>query len=263
VTDADPSRLTLYWQPGCTSCLKVREFLREHSIGFESINVRADAGALATLEARGVRSVPVLVRGDEFVLGQDIDEVARFVGVALERTRLPDDVLAARLLALLDLAAAFTRRIPDGALGTTLPGRTRTYLDLVYHVSMIVSALLDAAAGGAVTFEHFKRKPPGEVRKAEDAALVVERMSRTFAGWWAANRTAPPARLDTYYGFHPFAIVFERTVWHVAQHVRQLESIVARLTGSAAPGIPRHLLENLPLPRDIWDEELPMPGDPA
>jgi glutaredoxin len=253
----------VYWQPGCTSCLKVKEFLREHSIEFDSINVRQDARAFARLETHGVRSVPVLVRGEDFVLGQDIDEVARFVGVALERVRLPDDVLAARLMALLDLAAHFTRRIPDAALATALPGRTRTYLDLVYHVPMIVSALLDATAGGSVTFEHFKRKPPADVRTPESAAQVTQRMSQTFAAWWAANRALPPAQLDTYYGVHPFAIVLERTVWHVAQHVRQLESIVEHLTGTAAPGIPEHLLTALPLPRDIWDEELPMPGDSA
>jgi glutaredoxin len=263
VTDPARHRIALYWQPGCTSCLKVREFLREHAIEFDSINVRENADALATLAARGLRSVPVLMRGDDFVLGQDIDEVARFVGVVLERARLPDGVLAARLMALLDVAAHLTRRLPEAALATALPGRARTYLDLVYHVPMIVSALLDAAAGGKVTFEHFKRKPPAEVRTPEDAAQVIQRMSQAFAAWWAANRASPPPRLDTYYGAHPFSIVLERTVWHVAQHVRQLESIVERLAGSSAPGIPGQLLEGLPLPRDIWDEELPMPGSPT
>jgi hypothetical protein len=166
-------------------------------------------------------------------------------------------------MALCDLAAHFTRRIPDTALHTALPGRTRTNLDLVYHVPMIVSALLDATAGGAVTFEHFKRKPPVEVRTFASAADVTQRMSQTFAAWWTTNRARPPARLDTYYGSQPFTIVLERTVWHVAQHVRQLESILERLTGGAAQGIPQHLLVDLPLPRDIWDEELPMPGEHA
>jgi glutaredoxin len=255
--------LKVYWQPGCTSCLKVRELLREHGIEFESINVRADPDAVAALAQRGVRSVPVLVRGDEVMLGQNIDDVARFVGIRLERTRLPDDVLAARLMALLDLAAHLTRAIPDPALPTTLPGRTRTYLDLAYHVPMIVSALLDAAAGGSVTFEHFKRKPPAEVRTAERAAEVTARMSQSFAEWWAAHRDLPPSRLDTYYGVHPFNIVLERTVWHVGQHVRQLEWLAQQLNDAPIPVRSAHLVADLPLPGDIWDEELPMPDVPA
>ena len=255
--------LQVYWQPGCTSCLKVREFLREHSLEFESINVREHPDALAALAARGVRSVPVIVRGNDHVLGQNIDDIAAFVGVTLDRTRLPDDVLAARLMALLDLAAHYTRRIPDAALATALPGRTRTYRDLTYHVPMIVGALLDAAAGGSLTFEHFKRKPPVDVRTAGDSAAVIKGMSQTFAEWWTANRARPPAQLDTYYGRQPFAVVLERTVWHVAQHVRQLDTIVQRLVGAGEVQIPRELLDGLPLPHDVWDEELPMPGEHA
>jgi hypothetical protein len=205
----------------------------------------------------------VLVRGDDVMLGQNIDDVARFVGVTLERTRLPDEVLASRLMALLDLAAHLTRRIPDAALSTTLPGRSRTYLDLAYHVPMIVSALLDAAAGGSVTFEHFKRKPAADVHTAASAAHVTTRMSQAFAEWWLANRERPPSQLDTYYGAHPFGIVLERTVWHVGQHVRQLEWLVQQLSDTPIPVRSAHLLTDLPLPRDIWDEELPMPGDPA
>ena len=128
---------------------------------------------------------------------------------------------------------------------------------------MIVGALLDAAAGGSLTFEHFKRKPPVDVRTAGDSAAVIKGMSQTFAEWWTANRARPPAQLDTYYGRQPFAVVLERTVWHVAQHVRQLDTIVRRLVDAGEVQIPRDLLAGLPLPHDVWDEELPMPGEHA
>ncbi|MCB1625044.1 MAG: glutaredoxin family protein, partial [Pseudomonadales bacterium] len=72
-------QLQLYWQPGCTSCLRTREFLMENGVDFESINVRSDGAALRSLAARGLRSVPVLLRGEHYVLAQDLDEVARFV----------------------------------------------------------------------------------------------------------------------------------------------------------------------------------------
>jgi hypothetical protein len=34
-----------YWQPGCTSCLRMKEFLAKHGVPFISVNVLEDKGA--------------------------------------------------------------------------------------------------------------------------------------------------------------------------------------------------------------------------
>jgi glutaredoxin len=252
-------KLTVYWQPGCTSCLRVREFLRERGIGFESVNVREDPLAMARLAELGVRTVPVVARGSSFVLAQDLDEVARFVGVTIERDRLPVEVLAARIPRLLDCAAAITRRFPDAALGTPLPGRKRTNLDLAYHVPQIVVALLDAVAGGCLTYEHFNRKPPVWLATAEGAATSTERVARAFGQWWLANAGALPLTVDTYYGVQAFDAALERTAWHVAQHVRQLERVLQTLDlATRTTLLPAELLDGLPLPQDVWDAEVPL-----
>ena len=52
--------ITVYWQPGCTSCLRTREFLRSHGIDFESVNVREDARALERLAALKGLYVPAV-----------------------------------------------------------------------------------------------------------------------------------------------------------------------------------------------------------
>lgn len=250
---------TVYWQPGCTSCLRTKEFLRSRGVEFESVNVRETPGALEFLATLGIRSVPAVVRGHAFVLGQDLDEVARFVGVELERERLPREVLAARLPRLLDVAAELTRHIPKQALATPLPGRKRTYLDLAYHIPQIVVALLDATAGGCLTFEHFNRKPPPQVADAAGVAAVIDRASRAFVQWWDANALELPASVDTYYGPQPLDAALERTAWHVAQHVRQLDHVVRRLgVGGTVPQLGTDLLEGLPLPQDVWDAEVPL-----
>jgi glutaredoxin len=252
-------KLTVYWQPGCTSCLRTREFLRERGIEFESINVREDTAGMARLTRLGVRTVPVVARGSSFVLAQDLDEVARFVGLTIERDRLPVEVLAARIPRLLDCAAAMTRQLPDTALDSPLPGRKRTNLDLAYHVPQIVVALLDAVAGGCLTYEHFNRKPPDRLTTAEDAATAAERVARSFGQWWLANAGALPLTLDTYYGIQPFDAVLERTTWHVAQHVRQLELLLHTLgVETQVAQLPVELLDRLPLPRDAWDPEVPL-----
>jgi glutaredoxin len=249
---------TVYWQPGCTSCLKTKEFLRANGIEFESVNVREDAGAFERLARLGVKSVPVVARGDQFVFGQDLDEVARFVGVKVNRTRLPVPVLVSRLMALLDIAAAYTERLPEGSLRTRLPGRERTYLDLAYHVPQIVVGFLDAALGGRLTYEHFERLPPEHIRTGADAARLTRSVAQAFAVWWAGNQARLPASLDTYYGTQPLPGVLERTAWHVAQHVRQLDRVLDLLGVHDRPPLPAALLEHLPLPADAWDAEVPM-----
>jgi glutaredoxin len=250
--------ITVYWQPGCTSCLKTKEFLRSHGIAFESVNVREDAAAVAKLAALGARSVPVVARGDGFVYGQDLATVARFVGIEATFDRLAAPVLAARLLALLDTAAALAGQLPSDVLREHLPGRKRTHLDLAYHVSQVVVGFLDAALGGRLTFEHFERKPPEHLGASADVARLIRSVSQAFAVWWGANQSRLPAELDTYYGCQPLHAVLERTTWHVAQHVRQLERLLELRGIPPQPRLDPALLSGLPLPGDVWDAEVPL-----
>jgi glutaredoxin len=250
--------ITVYWQPGCTSCLKTKEFLRSHGVVFESVNVREDPGAFAKLTALGARSVPVVARSDEFVYGQDLATVARFVGIDAALDSLATPVLVSRLLALLDTAAALAEQLPPDVLRKPLPGRNRTHLDLAYHVSQVVVGFLDAALGGRLTFEHFERKPPGHLGAAADVAQLIRSVSQALAVWWGANQARLPAGLDTYYGRQPLHAVLERTTWHVAQHVRQLERLLELRGVQPQPRLAPALLAGLPLPDDVWDAEVPL-----
>jgi hypothetical protein len=51
--------------------------------------------------------------------------------------------------------------------------------------------------------------------------------------------------------------VLERTTWHVAQHARQLESLLELRGVTPAPRLALVLLDGLPLPADVWDAEAP------
>lgn len=250
--------LTVYWQPGCTSCLRTKEFLREHGVEFESANVREDPQAMQRLAALGARSVPVVARGDAFVYGQDLATVARFVGIEAGLRRLDVPVLVSRLLALLDSTAALTEQLPSETWNQKLPGRERTHLDLAYHVSQVVVGFLDAALGGRLTFEHFEREPPDHVATAADVARLIRSVSQALAVWWGANQSRLPAELDTYYGRQSLHAVLERTTWHVAQHGRQLQRLLELRGVEPRPPLAPALLAGLPLPEDVWDAEVPL-----
>lgn len=34
--------IKVFWQPGCSSCLRTKEFLQKNGVVFESVNVAAD-----------------------------------------------------------------------------------------------------------------------------------------------------------------------------------------------------------------------------
>src|SRR5260370_40374756 len=59
----EASVIKAYWQPGCTSCLRMKEFLTKHGVPFVSVNVLEDKDAFAELAMLGIRSVPIVRRG--------------------------------------------------------------------------------------------------------------------------------------------------------------------------------------------------------
>ena len=246
----------VYWQPGCTSCLKTKEFLARHGVGFESVNVRAAPDAMRHLAALGARSVPVIVRGSDWTYGQDLDEVARFVGVEVARERLPPAMLVQRLLQLQDAVRRHTAQLTDAALETLLPGRAdRAGADLAYHVPMIVAAFLEAAGGGRLTVDFFERRPSGAGRERAALLAVQQAAAASFRSWWRRSAEVLPETLDTYYGRHPLAPVLERTAWHVAQHARQLESLLRHAGVEPDGALGAAELAGLPLPEAVWDAE--------
>src|SRR5262249_41760520 len=95
----DNSAIKAYWQAGCTSCLRMKEFLTKQGVPFVSINVLEDKAALAELETLGIRSVPIVRRGDDWANGQVLRDVARVAGIAWCGAQvLPASELASRLV---------------------------------------------------------------------------------------------------------------------------------------------------------------------
>ena len=66
----------------------VKEFLSGLGIDYESVNVSARPEAMEELRALGVRTVPVVARGRDYVFAQELADVSRFVGKDVEFERL-------------------------------------------------------------------------------------------------------------------------------------------------------------------------------
>lgn len=248
----------VYWAPGCSSCLKTKEFLIQHDIDFESVNVAAEPDAMTELRKLGLRSFPVIQRGSDATFCQDLQDVADFVGVALAKQALSPGELVAKTNRILLAAQRFMRQLSERQLAEHFPGRDRPFRDLAYHIFMVVQGFVEAADGGSLKEEAFFRTCPDELTGGNEIADAGESVRLSLQTWWQTNKDALPKHLDTYYGRRRIESVLERTAWHAAQHCRQLQAIVEK-NGLTPDGPLAHAeLAGLPLPENIYDNETPM-----
>jgi glutaredoxin len=244
----------LFWQPGCSSCLRTKEFLLRRGVPFQSVNVHGDEAAWEELRRLGPRSVPVVSRGDRFVFGQVLDDVATFLGLEVEQRRLPPAALVDRIDRVLGVAVGHVRRLPPESLGTKLPNRNRSYRELAYHVFRIPDAFLEAAVGAPFRAESVNALPPDELRSAEELAGYGETVRAAVRRWWTDEGEAAAEReMDTYFGRRKLHVVLERTAWHSAQHTRQLEMVLGMLGRRPDPALAPADIAGLPLPENVWD----------
>ena len=248
--------LRVYWRPGCSSCVKVKEFLTGLGVEFESIDVGARPQAMDELRELGVRSVPVVVRGREYVFAQALEDVSRFVGRDFVPQRLAPEALVKKWLKVLAAAQRHALQLPRERLGSrATPGRDRSIRDLAYHVYQVPEAFLEAVEHGVEDLTAvYNALPPVDVKTGEQISSYGLEISKRLQRWWEKlpDKSCRQA-VKTYYGLRPLHELLERCTWHSAQHARQ---IVAVLEGfGIAPGAPLTAEDcaGLPMPVGLWE----------
>src|SRR5688572_22468526 len=182
----DSQALKVYWRPGCSSCVKVKEFLSGLGVPYESINVSAEPQAMDELRALGVRTVPVVARGKDYVFAQELADVSRFIGREVTFRRLAAPELVQKWLAVLEAAQRHVMQIPPERLGErATPGRDRSIRDLAYHVYQVADAFLQAVENDVEDLPSvYNAPPPRSVRNVGDIRRYgVEVVSRV-KHWW-------------------------------------------------------------------------------
>ena len=212
---------------------------------------------MAALRKLGARSVPVVSRGDRFVFAQVIKDVVDFLDLPDDTApELSPEQLAAKLDRILRTAVRLTRQMPDGRLEDLLPNRPRSWRVLMHHVYRIPAAFLDMEEQGrSLTHEALTEPPPAGMRTSAAIADHGEAVRARFAAWWSRVAGEDFSGLvPAYFGDTTRHEMLERTVWHCAQHVRQVASLLAQ--AGVAPDRPLTAgdLRGLPLTDRIWDE---------
>ena len=251
--------LKAYWQPGCSSCLRMKEFLTRHGVDFVSVNVVETAAAVDELAALGVRTVPILARGNTWANGQVLADVARVAGIRLEaKPSLPPDELYRRLTLVQCAAQRHFAQIPKDKIAHLLPGRPRSYADLSFHIFHIAELFIAHMTLRRPLIEgDYDRKPPS-VWATKGTILAYGRDVQTqLHTWWEEHgRVADfsvPAHV--YYGTQTAHEYFERTTWHAGQHVRQLALVLETLGIAPERPLGDETWQGLPMPEKIWDDD--------
>ena len=251
--------LKVYWQPGCSSCLKTKEFLLANGVEFESINVLEDDNGFRELAALGLRMVPIVARGRDWANGAVFRDVARVAGFEWRgHAMLPPELLVARIDRILGGAHRFAAQIPTEHLDTLLPGRPRSYRQLAYHIFQIPDVFLNRVEHDApYTYEALVSQLPPELETREDLLDYGAAVRTRLNDWWESAGFemdfAQPG--NVYYGDVSLHEVLERTAWHSGQHTRQLMLTLEKLGISPNAPLTEADFAGLPMPKNVWDNE--------
>ena len=243
---------TLYWMPGCSSCLRLKEFVERAGVEVEEVNIDAKPERRTELEKAGVWP-PAIRVGERFANGLNLNEVADLLGVEYNvPPPLPPTELYDRYLAIQEVFAKVLAIAPEGFLQRTLPGRNRDMTDVAVQVSAVMRCFLVAYETGKYDDSFHYR--PDDVRTIADLKARADKTLELFMKWWDQEGFDDPLDnvVDTYWGHHTLHEVFEREVWHSAQHLRQLVYVLDEI-GVKHDFDLEPLIVGLPMPKRIHD----------
>jgi glutaredoxin len=248
--------LRVYWRQGCSSCVKVKEFLTGLGVEFESIDVGVRPQAMDELRSLGVRTVPVVARGRDYVFAQALEDVSKFIGREFRITRLPPEALVQKWLTVLAAAQRHALQIPRERLAErATPGRDRSIRDLAYHVYQVPDSFLQCLEDGIEDLTSvYNAPPPAAVRSVEQISAYGAKVAQRLERWWQRVRDKScKGTVKTYYGERPLHELLERCTWHSAQHARQIVSVLEKFGIAAQPRLGEADYAGLPMPKGLWE----------
>ena len=217
-----------------------------------------DIGGREKLLALGVRNVPVVAQGGKFVFAQNLEDVARFVGLeGTGHVRLPAEQLIVKWLLVLRTVQLYIRQMPANRIDErVIDNRDRSIRMIGHHVFRIAEAFLESAVDG-VEYTPLQAKAEtadGTTFSGEQIAAYGESVMVRLQSWWdQLSERSCGQPVTTFFGVHPLHLLFERSTWHCAQHARQLVAVLERFGIEPQGRLSAADLAGLPLPERLWE----------
>jgi hypothetical protein len=220
--------------------------------------VLKDPGGREELLKLGVRNVPVVAKGENFVFGQNLEDVAEFVGLqGTGHKPLPPAELIRKWVLVLRALQRYARQMPAERINdNVIDNRPRSIRLLTHHAFRIAEAYLESVIDGKEYAVQHANVPPqdGTCLTGEAIAGYGEEVIGRLQKWWdqVEDKTLSTS-MKTFYGMQPMHVVFERSTWHSAQHARQLAHVLERFGIEPDGRLTPQDLAGLPLPERLFE----------
>jgi hypothetical protein len=201
--------------------------------------------------------VPVLARRGQYVFGQNIDDVAEFVGLQGDHVPLPPHELVGKWLNVYGAVQRYVRQFPRERLEErVIDTRDRSIRIMSHHIFRIGEAFLETAVEGAEFTAAAANVPPadGTFTTGDEIAGYGASVARRIEQWWAGcSDKSCKGKVKTFFGPQPVHMLLERSTWHSAQHARQLVAVLERFDIEPKGRLTTGDLAGLPLPERLWE----------
>ncbi|MCY4130081.1 MAG: hypothetical protein OXG15_12680 [Gammaproteobacteria bacterium] len=182
--------------------------------------------------------------------GVDLQQVAGLLGLNYDSNPdLSPAELIVRQAALLSILDSALDHIPKSAHEIKIPGRDRTVWNLVEHMCEI-ACVYQRVVEGTSTFD--AAAADAEVTDTSTGEQLHSSISRLTAKLSVETQDYERS-VETYFGPASLHYVLERCTWHIAQHLRQLASLMRDIDTAIMPEVEAKLLDGLPIPIEVWD----------
>ena len=149
---------------------------------------------MAQLQKLGLKTVPVLSRGDKYIFGQNTQQIIDFVGLNEDGgPQLSVDQLHARVDKFMSAAIELIPLMPYDQLGTHVPGRPRSYRTLAFHLFRVIDAFIGTNEGITLEKEMFAEEPAADA-ETDFAGRPTARRSASAIATGGRRTTMPRPR---------------------------------------------------------------------
>jgi len=200
----------------------------------------------------------VVARGEQFVFGQNLEDVAEFVGLqGTGHQPLPPEQLIGKWVDVLRTAQGLIRQLPDAALNErVVANRDRSIRLMCHHVFRVGEAFLESVVDGVEYAVQLANVPPadGTFTTGDEIARYGESVIARLQQWWdnLDDKTCQQ-KVKTFFGMQPIYMLYERSTWHSAQHARQLTAVLEGRGIEPKARLKPETLAGLPLPERLWE----------
>ncbi len=245
--------IELYWMPGCSACLRAKEFLEASGLSYRAVNVDENTEILERLRQEDIQ-IPAVCVGDKCVNAVHLGTIAEFLGIDYTAPEMLTPATLAERYRLINRALQrYVDQMTPETYVLTLPNRSRSALELAAHAATLmryfVTKYYDDSA--AVDFESVMPA----YADADDVIRAARQTLEMFDRWWERDGYDDPLDgiLSTYWGHRTMHEALEREVWHTAQHTRQIIYVLETAGITADRPFTAAELAGLPLPERVHE----------